>query len=312
MLTAFNSLAPIFSLIALGFILRKSALIPIEQWRSVELICFYLLFPSLLITTLADANISFGKLLPFAISLFIVIIAICLLTWLSRVPLKKIWNVDNPAFTTIFQTSTRWHGFIAFAIVEDLFGTQGLAILAIAFIVIVPFINVVNIWVLASYASKQTPSPTKILITIIKNPLIIGIFFGIIINVSNFVLPKPIYSTLDLLGRAALGMSLLAMGAAISWKAIKSSGKEVFFASFIRLILTPIFAFIVANIFSVNADEFIILIIAASVPTAVNGYILARAMGGDAELYAATSSAQVLFSFVTLPIIIWLAMQFAG
>ncbi len=312
MLAAFNSLAPIFALIILGFTLRKSGIIKMDQWRSVELICFWLLFPALLITTLSGADLAFGTLAPFALALFTTIVVMTLFVWLLRIPLLKFWNVKGSAFTTIFQTSTRWHGFIAFAIVDDLFGSNGLAILAIAFVVIVPYINVVNILVLATYAGKQKANLKQIAFTIIKNPLIIGISIGIALNLGNIALPIPVNSTLDLLGRAALGMSLLALGAGISWIAIKTSGKEVLLASLIRLFLTPIIATSLALLFEVSGDVLVILMISASVPTAVNGFILARAMGGDAELYAATSSAQVLISFVTLPIIIWLATQFVG
>ncbi len=311
MLSTFNSLAPIFALIVLGFILRKSGIIKMQEWRSVELICFWLLFPSLLITTLSKADLSFGALAPFALALFATIVTMTFFVFLMRVPLLRIWNVQGAAFTTIFQTSTRWHGFIAFAIVDDLFGAKGLAILAIAFVVIVPYINVVNIFVLAAYASGQKVSFGKVLLTIIKNPLIIGISLGILLNIFDINLPIALDSTLDLLGRAALGMSLLALGAGISWVAIKSSGKEVVFSVIMRLFLTPILAAIFAFSFGVSGDIFVILMISASVPTAVNGFVLARAMGGDAELYAATSSAQVLVSFISLPIIIWLANMLA-
>ena len=283
-----------------------------EQWRGIELICFYLLFPALLITTLSNSDLAFGDLASFALAILAMIFTMCLLLFLLRVPLLKFWNVKGPAYTTIFQTSTRWHGFIAFAIIDDLFGAQGLAILAIAFAVIVPFINIINIWILATYANNKKADFKVVIMTIIKNPLMIGISIGIIINLTNFSLPTPIFTGLDLLGRSALGVSLLALGAGISYQALKTSGKEVILASFLRLILTPTFALIFGLAFGVEGDVFVILIVASAVPTAVNGYILARTMGGDAELYAATSSAQVLFSFVTLPIIISLALQMSG
>ena len=312
MLSSFNSLLPIFALIALGFTLRKINIVPAEQWRGVELICFWLLFPSLLITTLSSAELSFGALAPFAASLLALIVIMSILVWLLRVPLNRFWNVEGPAFTSVFQTSTRWHGFIALAIVDDLFGAYGLATLAIAFVVMVPYINVANILVLATYGNKQKASPRMVVSAVLKNPLIIGIAIGISLNLFNIVLPKPLFSTLDLLGRGALGMSLLAMGAGISWIAIKSSGKEVVLASFFRLLLSPLVAAVLGTMFGVTGNDFMILVIASAVPTAVNGFILARTMGGDAELYAATSSAQVLISFLTLPIIIWLAPQIAG
>lgn len=312
MLIVITSLVPIFALIVLGFILRKSNLIPAEQWRGVELISYWLLFPALLIITLAQAQMSFGELKSFALALLMMVMLISLIIWLLRTPLKNIWDVKGPAFTSIFQTTTRWHGFIALAIIDKLYGLAGLAILAIAFAVMVPFLNVVNILILTTYAGDTKPDAKIIFSALLRNPLLWGISIGIIIKLTGIELPAPFFTTLDLLARGALGVSLLALGAGLSWKAMKTSGKEVLFSSFIKLIFTPVVGFGLALIFNVTGMQFVIMIIAAAVPTAVNGYVLARTMGGDAELYAATSTAQVLASFVTLPLVIWLAMKFVA
>ncbi len=311
MLIAFSSLLPVFALIALGFGLRKGEIVPREQWQGIEYISYWLLFPALLITTLARARLSFGELSSFALSLLITTLAMSAIVWLLRRPLQKIWNVQGPAFTTIFQTSTRWHGFIALAIIDKLFGAGGLAIIAIAFAVLVPPLNVINILVLATYASRAKTSLHLILGAMLRNPLLWGIFMGIFIKLSGIELPDTIFTTLDLLGSAALGVSLLALGAGLSWKAMKKSGKEVILAVIMRLIVTPAIASLLAIMLGVEGIQFVIVVVAASVPTAVNGYILARTMGGDAELYAATSTAQVITSFITLPVITFLAMQYA-
>jgi hypothetical protein len=50
--------------------------------------------------------------------------------------------------------------------------------------------------------------------------------------------------------------------------------------------------------------------LSASVSTAMNGYILARQMGGDADLYAATASLQVVISMVSIPLALWLVSGF--
>jgi len=283
-------------------------MIPADQWHGIESIAYWLLFPSLLITTLARAELSFGNLSAFAFSLLLTVLIMCLFIWLLRKPLQSIWGVKGPAFTTIFQTSTRWHGFIALAIIDKLFGAEGLAILAIAFAVLVPPLNVINIFVLVTYAGKTKASIAMILKELLRNPLLWGIFLGILIKVLG---PDTIFTILDLLGSAALGVSLLALGAGLSWKAMKTSGREVVFASAMRLLFTPALATVLALAFGVEGIQFVIIVISASVPTAVNGYILARALGGDAPLYAATSTAQVIASFVTLPLITFLAMQYA-
>lgn len=43
----------------------------------------------------------------------------------------------------------------------------------------------------------------------------------------------------------------------------------------------------------------------AAVPTAMNGYLLAKQMGGDAELYASVATIQTAASFLTIPLVLF-------
>ncbi len=312
MLTVFASLLPVFVMIAAGFGLRKSGVIAAEHWRGVELVAYWVLFPALLILVLAESTLSLGDAAPFALALFVTISVVMVLVWLARRPLRQLLGMDAPAFTTLFQTTTRWHGFIALAVVDELYGDPGLAILAVAFAVMVPVLNVVNIMVLAVYAAHE-PAPLRLIArALIRNPLIWGVVIGLLLKFAGITLPDLLRTTLNLAGEGALGVSLLALGAGLSWQAAKTAGREVMLSSFIKLVVTPILAAGVAALFGVTGMSFVIVIVATAVPTAVNGYVLARTMGGDAELYAATATAQVMLSFVTLPLFIWAAMAISG
>ena len=44
--------------------------------------------------------------------------------------------------------------------------------------------------------------------------------------------------------------------------------------------------------------------LSASVPTAMNGNLLAKQMGGDAPLYAAISTLQTVAAFITMPLVL--------
>jgi predicted permease len=44
----------------------------------------------------------------------------------------------------------------------------------------------------------------------------------------------------------------------------------------------------------------------------MNGYVLAKQMGGDAELYATVTTLQTLLSFATIPAMLSLAAQFSA
>ncbi len=311
MSTAFLALLPIFSLIVLGYALRKGGLVPAQQWRGVEMICYWLLFPALLILSLARARLSFGELHAYVAGLFAMIVAMSALMWLARGLFRRHAGMDGPAYTSLFQTVTRWNGFIAMAIIEKLQGDAGVALLAIAFAVMIPYLNVVNIVILALYAGHARPSAGLILRAVVKNPLILAVLAGLAVNLSGITLPGPVLATLELLGRGALGMTLLALGAGLQWQAVRHAGPQVGLSVALRLLGMPLVALACACAFGVSGPAFVVMIIAAAVPTAVNGYVLARAMGGDAEYYAAAATAQVLLSFLTLPLIIWLAVSLA-
>ncbi len=312
MSAAIEALLPVIMLIVLGFALRKGGLIPDEHWRGVELVCYWLLFPALLIITLARSRISFAELSGFTAALFLMVVALTALAYALRWPVRRIFGMSDPTYTSFFQTSTRWHGFIAFAIIERLFGLHGVAVLAIAFAAMIPWLNVVNVIVLAVHAGGTRPSPAMVLRQLSQNPFLWGIAAGIAWKLMEIPAEGSVFTALELMGRGALGVSLLALGAGLSWRALKTARREVLLTAFIKLLMAPLLALGLAQAFGVHGEAFVIMMIAAAVPTAVNGYVLARKMGGDAEFYAAASTAQVVLSFLTLPVIITLAMYLAG
>ncbi len=312
MFSIYASLLPVFILIAIGFGLRKSSLITDEKWRGVEQIVFLILLPALLILVLSDASLDIGHALAFASTILATSVVMCVSAWLARRPIQRWLSVDGPAFTTFYQTTIRWHGFIALAIADKLFGASGLALLAVVFVVLVPVLNTSSILVLAAYAGKE-PAPIRtIALSLVRNPIMWGLLIGLCIRFSGVVLPEMVTSTLELAGDGALGVSLLALGAALSWHAVQKTGALVVLASVAKLLVYPLVGIGFALVFGVTGMDFVIVVLATAVPTAVNGFVLAREMGGDAELYAATLTAQVIASFVTLPLFLWWAMQFTG
>ena len=303
MLPVLQATLPVFALIVLGFALRKGGFIAADKWSAVEDLCFYVLFPAILAKTMIEADLSNIEAGAFTLTL-VVSVAIIGGTVLALWPLlRRMMGTKPPQFSTIYQTITRWHGFIALAIVLNLYGPDGAALIAIIFAVLVPILQVSNIMVLAAFSDKK-PDMLGVALTIAKNPLIWGIGMGLALN--GVVVWPPVMGALDLLGRSALGMSLLTLGAGLSLKAALHPSKEMLIGIVGKLLFTPLVMMSVAYAFGVTGLERDVLLIAASVPTAMNGYVLARKMGGDAELYATISTVQTVVSFVTIPLLLWL------
>jgi predicted permease len=310
----FNSILPIFILVVVGNVIRRTGVVPMEDWKGVELICFWLFFPAILCFTLATVDL---KDLPIG-SLSITVLAATGIMWTILFVLKPVLQsrngMTNAEFTSVFQASSRFHGFIALAIVLKLYGETGAAYVAIIMALLVPPINIVNIVVLAAFGKGQTPSLSNIVRVVIRNPIIWGAMIGLAINFSGLGLWEPAQTTLDLLGSAALGAGLLTVGAGLRIKAALNPSLLVWTGVILRLALTPILVVLLAWLTGLRGEAFEAAMICAAVPTAMNGYVLARTMGGDAELYAATATVQTVLSFGSVPLVIWLArhLQWLG
>ncbi len=306
MIAVLSILAPIFALIGLGLWLRRSGRAPEEHWRTVEQICYLLFFPALLISTLMDADLGGGAVSDMALTMVATVVPIGGLVLALRGVLYRYWGVEAPAFTSIFQACTRWNGFVALAIVIELYGVEGGALVAVAFAVMVPLINITNVVLLASLLTDGRPDPIKILQTLAKNPFIIGCTVGLAINLLNVSVPHSVETLLDLTGRAALGLGLLAVGAGLRVRYALKPSREIWLTVALKMILWPLIAGLAAYAFGMTGAAFEIAVICVAVPTAMNGFILARRMGGDAELYAGAVTVQTAVAALSIPLVVLL------
>lgn len=311
-MAVFESILPIFALVVLGNVVRRTGLIAEADWRGIELLCFWLLFPALLCITLARIDLASLPLGPLAATMLLMTVILWVLMFALKPVLSARTGMDNAQFTSVFQASSRFHGFIALAIVLKLYGQDAAAYVALVMAVLVPPINVVNIIVLAAYGRGQKPDAGNVARTVLKNPIIWGALTGLAINVSGTGLWEPLETGLDLMGRAALGAGLLAVGAGLRIKAALKPDTLVWTGTLVKLIVTPALVVGLAWLTGLTGTAFEAAIITAAVPTAMNGYVLARTMGGDAELYAATATVQTALSFATIPAWIWLARSLPG
>ena len=120
---------------------------------------------------------------------------------------------------------------------------------------------------------------------------------------------EPLLKTLSMLGSAALGLGLVMVGAGLREEEALKPSPGMWTGTVLRLFVTPFVMGGFALFFGLSGMALTTVIICAAVPTAMNGYVFARQMGGDAPLYAATVTVQTALSFVTIPGFIWLAGQ---
>jgi malonate transporter and related proteins len=80
----------------------------------------------------------------------------------------------------------------------------------------------------------------------------------------------------------------------------------------VKLVFMPLVMTGVAYALGMRGEPLLTIAMGASVPTAMNGYVLAKQMGGDAPFYAAAATLQTIASFFTIPMVLAATAYLAG
>ena len=303
------ALLPVFLLIVLGFILKRTLIRPDTQWHGLERLTYYVLLPVFLIQTLVKADLSTVPVGGVGGAMLLSVLAVSLVCLALR-PLLARAAVDGPAFTSIFQGATRWQTYVALAVSGSLFGNLGLALASVAMIAIVPLANVLCVTVLAQYASAEKRSAGSIVVTVVSNPLIWACVVGLALNVTHVPLPRLWHEVADALGRSALAIGLLVTGAGLHLEGLFKPSLAAGVAVLLKLVLMPAIAVALALQFGITGSNLAVVTICSAVPTASSAYVLARQMGGDAPLLAQIITLQTILAALTMPIAIALAAMY--
>jgi predicted permease len=305
----FGALLPVFLLIISGVAIRRWLVTDASHWVGIERLVYYVLFPALLINTLAHADLSRVPIGQVGGALLLSVLIMSALCLALRPLLTSRLKLSGPAFTSLFQGSTRWQTFIALAVAGSLFGEFGLALASVAAVAMIPILNVISVWVLARYAAPTPPRWPDVLMALAKNPFIWSCAIGIALNLLHIPIPTPVRAFADALGRAALALGLLLVGAGLQVAALMRPSAATWISAALKLVVMPTFAVTLGLLFGAGGIPLAVIACCASVPTAFNAYVLARLMGGDTELLAEILTVQTILAAVTMPTAIELASR---
>lgn len=295
-----DALLQVGLLIGLGFLLRRSNFLDATFWRSFERMVYFVLLPVLVFQVLADASVdgSVAARLSGAVALSILLLALLLVAARRRI------GLTGPAFTSVFQGSVRFNSYVALAVIPAVFGKGGLELLAILIAVVVPLVNVLSVLMLALFAGGPSPTPWRVMRSIATNPLIVASVLGILANLSLHGLPGTLDGALSVLARAALPSGLMAVGAALVPGEFRAHARGLSVSLAARFALLPVLSFGIGSLLQLPAEALGVLVLFQAQPTATSAYLLARQLGGDAELMASIITGQTLLAFGVLPVVV--------
>jgi malonate transporter and related proteins len=311
MLAIFESVLPIFLLILAGNLLRRLPLINPAAWSGLDQLGYWFLYPALLFVTIVNADFTGLQLDAMMSALLVSVLVMCALTYALWPGLGRTGLVLEGEFSSVFQTTVRWNSFIALAVAQKIFPAAGMAVVALVMLVIIIPLNIASTFVVIRFADRSA-NWRQVGWNIATNPLILSMLGAILMRALPFGLYPPLNETLDLAGRAALGMGLVAIGASLRPGELRRLRFAIWLPTVLKLAVFPALLVATALAFGVTGVQLSYLALCGDVPTAMNGYLLARQLGGDAELYAAVTTFQTGLSFLTIPAVLAATTQLSA
>jgi predicted permease len=301
MLSVLSALWPVFAILILGFLGRRTGFPGHGFWEPAEKLTYYVLFPVLLVSKLSVADITGVRILEISVAVVVLLLigtGVCFV-------LRYWMRLSGSGFTSFYQGAVRFNTYIGLASVSTLYGSDAVAVSAVIIAFMIPLLNLLSIVVFSTQLGQKRGT-RGLLTTLLKNPLILGCLLGIALNISGIGIPSPIESVAVLLGAMALPLGLLAVGAGLNLQALRAVQSAVWASSFIKLLLFPFIMYGICIFMELSSFVTSLMVVFAAVPTAPSAFILARQLGGDAEMMAAIITGQVVLSMLTLPIVLGL------
>ena len=285
-------LLPDFLLILCGFLICRLTPLNRPVWDGAERLVYFVLFPTLLFTSILRYPLSPVAMLPLAgSSVAVVACGIVLAFALRHAP-----GVNARLHASGAQTAFRFNSYVALALSERIAGTQGVAWMALIVSLCVPLCNVAAVWPLARHGGQGFAGQ------LLRNPLIVSTGAGLLCNLLGIRLPDIATLTMGRIGSAALPIGLMAVGAGLQLGALREAPRRAGALLVLRHLLLPMIAVALVLALGMPPLQQAVVVAFAAMPTASSAYVLAVRMGGHGGYVAGLVTVSTLLGMVGLPL----------
>lgn len=296
-------------LILLGFLAVK-----LGRWQktvtdSLTKFTFYIAFPIMLFQIMSHfsehSQIDIKLLFVFFGGSFIVFAIGCLIA-------SKLLKL-NGSESTMFAMGSIYTNtvFVGIPIIKMLLGDSAIPIVAIIVI-----FNALILWTLATVSIEfvqmgkfSTKGIVKAFKNVSKNPIIIGIFTGILVNFIGLPLPNFIDKSTKMVSEMTAPLSLIVLGMGLAEYKIRDKLLITTAICTLKLTVLPIVTYIVGKLIGLPTLELQVVVLLSSVSIAINCYMMARQFEVLQGPIASSLLISTTLSSITTPLILSIMLQ---
>ena len=201
-------------------------------------------------------------------------------------------------------------GFIGFAVLASIFGPDSVLYGAIYNIPYNLFMFSIGLLFISSTGSNRgerhsVKDQIKMIAKQLVSPCLISCFIAMILAIFGITDSSFIGTTCDLLGQMTVPAAMLIIGSSLAKMPLKDMVRDPwsYLTTAFRLIIVPLFLFLVCGLFIHDAYILAIVVILSAMPAASSGIMMCLAYGGDTKTMSRGTFLTTLLSLATLPVI---------
>ncbi|MBE5252383.1 AEC family transporter [Mixta mediterraneensis] len=303
--------APLFVLILLGYCLTHVGKWPATISEGMNRFVFNVALPCMLFRVMSD----FYKSPPVDFRLLLAFFGSCLLVFIvGRILATHIFKLDGVAGSVfalggIFSNNV----MLGIPVATALLGTEALPSVALVLV-----FNSLILWTLLTLSvewAKQGNVSQKglgrTLISVLKNPLIIGILSGTAWSFLQRPLPLIAAEPLRMLASIAAPLSLITLGMSLAHYRVREGLKESYTICVLKLIFQPMTVWAIAWLTDLPPLESKVVVLLGSMAVGVNVYLMSQKFNVITGPAAASMLFSTIFAAITTPLWMML-MSLAG
>ena len=272
------------------------------ELRSVARLTLYILSPALIFTALMKVEVPWSDAVRVAVFAMLVLTAMAGIGWLYA--FLRGWDAATMSSTVLsvafYNALNLGFPFALFA-----FGEEGLRLAAVLVVANSIPHNCFGLFV----AARGVFTTRQALRAILRMPILYAILLAVLLRSIGAEVPATILGPMENLASAATPVLLLTIGMELGRVSLKGDGRGVRSAVILRLVIGPLIAWIASGLVGLDGLLRAVVILQASMPTAIMPIIFAREFGGNVPFVSRAVLYSTLFSAVPLVLILMFLRQ---
>ena len=302
-----NIVAPVFLIIAVGYLAKKRKIINEVFVDVTSKFVFRISLPVFIFLEISELDLSqvfdIDQIVFITSATFITY----LLIWIGTFPYIK-----NPEDKSSFiQGAFRGnYAIVGLALISNLFGDDALGKATLILAFLLPVYNVLAVIVLTVPKHQGKINFKSMLMEILFNPLILAVVFALPFSFLKIQLPEMFITTGNYFADLALPLALVGIGGSLNIDNLKRASTLAFFSSIIKIVILPLILTFAAIFLGYRNDDLGIMFIVFACPTAIASFVMADVMGANSKLAGNIIMITTLGSVFTIAIGILMLKSF--